>query len=81
MTYRFQVEIEGEEQSRFDDLKRRLNITTNKDLFDNAFTILEWAAEVVADGNHIAEVDREKTQFTIIKLPVLERYRDRRAPK
>jgi hypothetical protein len=78
MPYRFQVEIDGDEQSRFDDLKRRLGINTNKELFDNAFTLLEWAANVVNDGNHIAEVDRDKTQFTVIKLPVLERTRDRR---
>lgn len=78
MAYRFQVEIDGEDQIRFDQMKGALRANSNKELFDIAFTVLEWAVETVRDGNHIAEVDRNRQQFTVVKVPALERLRERR---
>lgn len=46
-------------------------LTTKKDLFNNALTLLSWAIEEVANGNTIASVNEEENRYRVLQMPIL----------
>jgi hypothetical protein len=61
-------------------LMRELGISTKKDLFNQALTLLEWAARERRTGRIIASVDEASEQYKQVLLPALERVAPRPQP-
>jgi hypothetical protein len=77
MTARFQLDISREHLKELESLMRELGITTKKDLFNQAITLLEWAARERKGGRVIASIDEAKDVYKQVLLPVLERLAPR----
>lgn len=60
---------------------RELGISTKKDLFNQALTLLEWAAKERKTGRIIASVDETNEQYKQVLLPALERVAPRPQPQ
>lgn len=65
-------EITEERMRELNELKRILGLKSNKDLFNNALTLLEWAVKERKQGRIIASVDSEGKKYKEIILPCLE---------
>jgi hypothetical protein len=77
MTARFQLDISRKHLEELESLMRELGISTKKDLFNQAITLLEWAATERKNGRIIASIDEAKDEYKQVALPVLERLAPR----
>lgn len=77
MTARFQLDISREHLKELESLMKELGITTKKDLFNQAITLLEWAATERKSGRVIASIDKANDEYKQVLLPVLERLAPR----
>jgi hypothetical protein len=69
---RVQVEVLEDRLSELNELMRLCGLSTRKDLFNNAISILEWATEEVGKGNVIASVNRKERNYEVLRMPVLD---------
>jgi hypothetical protein len=63
-------------ENRYDHLKElmgRTGIETNKELFENALTIMEWAVEEASAGNVVGVVDPHSGTFQKLLFTPLRR--------
>ena len=56
---------------------KELGISTKKDLFNQAITLLEWAVTERKAGRIIAAVDESQDQYKQVLLPAVERVAPR----
>jgi hypothetical protein len=73
MTYRIQFDVSDDE---WEDMKRLMTLCgldTRKDLFTNAYALLEWAVEERLNGKQIASLDVDKNTLTQVAMPLLRR--------
>lgn len=77
---RVQFDISPERLAALDDLMSLCGVRTRKDLFDNAMTLLEWAANETARGRKIASYKEDTDKVEVVRFPVLENaWRNRRS--
>lgn len=69
---RMQFDLPEDRLKELDSLMAKCGISTKKELFNYALTILEWAVDEYARGNEIAAVDREKKEFYSLRMPGLK---------
>lgn len=69
---RVQLDLSPNELERMNKLMFMTASTTRKDLFNNALTLLQWAAQEVKSGKQIAAVDKDKKEYTIFSMPALD---------
>ncbi|MBT4934559.1 MAG: hypothetical protein HOL66_11920 [Rhodospirillaceae bacterium] len=69
---RLQIELADEMVEPLYALKDTCALKTNKDLFDNAVTLLEWAVGEVQKGNIIASVNEAEDRMVELQMPVLQ---------
>jgi len=72
-TVRMQFDMTEDKALDVEKLMAESGITTKKELFNYALTILEWAIDENGRGNDIASIDREKKQVVSLKLPIFKR--------
>ncbi|HER26032.1 MAG TPA: hypothetical protein ENI69_02875 [Rhodospirillales bacterium] len=79
---RLQIELADEMVEPFHELKDICGLRTNKDIFDNAMTLLEWAVGEVQKGNIIASVNEADNRMVEFQMPALinVKHRTREAP-
>lgn len=70
---RLQFEVTPVEHRRLEELKKELGLTTKKELFQNAMSLLIWAVKQAKQGRVIASVD---DGFTHTIGDVAESYRE-----
>ena len=70
---RIQLDLPDERVAELDDLMSSLGITTRKELFNNALTLLEWAVSEKRSGRIIASIDEEERKLKQLVMPTLER--------
>lgn len=68
---RIQFELPEEKVKELEGLMQEANITTKKDLFNNALTLFEWAINEKKGGNVIASVDEDRQNFKELVMPAL----------
>ncbi|HEY1760835.1 MAG TPA: hypothetical protein VGG72_36030 [Bryobacteraceae bacterium] len=78
MTTRLQLELTKERVAEVEALMRELGLKTKTDLFNNALTLLEWAAKEKRRGRIIGSTDEEQQRFKEVLLPALETVARRR---
>jgi len=70
---RIQLDLPEERVRELDALMAELGISTRKELFNNALTLLEWAASEKRADRIVASVDEAKRKFKELVMPALER--------
>ena len=68
---RIQIELPEEKVKELDNLMRVAQISTRKDLFNNALTLFEWAIEERKSGRSIASVDENNKRYKELVMPTL----------
>ena len=68
---RMQFDLPENRMSELDELMKRCDISTRKELFSYALSMLEWAVSESEQGHDIAAIDREKKQFFSFIMPIL----------
>lgn len=68
---RFQFEVREDRADEIRTLMSDVGIESNKDLFDNALTLFEWAVDEVKKGNTVASIDESKNLYRELQMPVL----------
>lgn len=69
---RVQLEFPEEKIKQLDELMKELDISTRKELINNALTLLVWAVRERKAGRVIASVDEILGKYKEVLLPVLE---------
>lgn len=72
---RIQLDMPEEQVKELDELMKETNITTRKDLFNNALTLFQWAVKAKRAGRIVASLDEETGTAKEILMPVLENVR------
>ena len=69
---RFQVAITEQQYDELTKLMAAGGLNTNRDLFNNAITLLKWAARERARGSAIVSVNEAEGSVKELELPFLE---------
>lgn len=69
---RIQFEVPEGSVVAMDELQERLGLSTRKDLFNNAITLLDWAAEQRRVGRSIASIDKNGGVYRELIMPSLQ---------
>ena len=75
---RLQLEVPEDRFEELKDLMGRCRITSQKDLFNSALLLLEWAAGERARGRIIASLDEANMKYKEFAMPALEAVRQPR---
>ncbi len=68
---RLQFELSREKLDDIERLRIECGFETKKDLFNNAVTLLSWAARHARDGHAIAAVDNGDKRYFELEMPFL----------
>jgi hypothetical protein len=72
---RIQFELPEEKVRELESLMGDAQITTKKDLFNNALTLFEWAIQEYKKGRTIASVDEHNKKYKELVMPALAAVR------
>lgn len=70
---RIQLDLDEDGVRWLDELKGDLRLTTHKELFNNALTLLDWAITQRKAGRIIASLDEASKNYKELQMPALER--------
>lgn len=68
---RMQFDFSEDRVNELEAMMQKCNISTRKELINNALSILEWAIEETEQGHDIAAIDRKEKQFFALRMPIL----------
>lgn len=68
---RVQIDLSPAQMLRLNWLMNVCDLTSRKDLFNNALSLLEWAAKESFEGRKIASFDDESSNRYILSMPAL----------
>lgn len=68
---RFQVELSPATVLEMEEIMSDCGLSTKKELFNNAFTLFQWAVTEIQKGNVIASVDETNERYKELQMPVL----------
>jgi len=68
---RLQIELSRDKLDDIERLRIECGFDTKKDLFNNAVTLLKWAARHAKDGHAIAAVDNGEKRYFELEMPFL----------
>lgn len=71
---RLQVELDPQHMEELEELQELGGLRTKKDLWNNAITLLKWAAREEARGASIFSINEEEGIYKELELPFLETY-------
>lgn len=69
---RIQIELDEQGVAIVNKVRNMTGISTYKELFNNAITLLDWAARQSYKGLAIAAADEEKQQYRELEMPTLQ---------
>jgi hypothetical protein len=68
---RLQLEVSEKRQGELQDLMEACDIGKQKDLFNAALTLLEWAVAERKKGRTIASIDEASMKYKELAMPAL----------
>jgi len=68
---RLQVDFDELRMKELEELMKTCNISTKKELLNNAFSLFAWAVREVSRGNTIASVNDSEQIYRELQMPVL----------
>lgn len=75
MNVRMQFDLPEARLAQLKELMETCGIATQKDLFNNALTLFEWAVRQRQEGRVISAVDEVNMKFKELSMPALENVR------
>ncbi len=69
---RIQLEVPEEQLQEIERLMTQLKLRTKKDLFNNALTLLRWAAEERRCGRAVGSIDSAQGVIKELVMPALQ---------
>lgn len=72
---RVQLDFNEEFFEELELLQKETNFSTRKELFDNAFTLFQWALDEVKKGNKVGSFNDGEDDFTEIMMPVFNKIK------
>ena len=69
-TVRVQFELPPERLKEVEALMLECGVTTKKEIFNNALTLLKWAVKQVKAGNTVASVDDKQGRYRELTMPI-----------
>jgi L-rhamnose isomerase len=68
---RLNFEFTKDQVDQLNKLKLKTGVSSMKELFSNAFAMLDWAVDEVQDGREIAALSVEQDTYRIFVTPLL----------
>jgi len=68
---RLQLDLSEERVEALDRLMEETDLSTRKELFNNALSLFEWAVKEVRNGNVIASVNENEGRYRELHIPAL----------
>jgi len=68
---RLQIDVTDQQVRDIDALMEKCGVSTKKELFNNAFVLLDWAVKEREKGNVIASIDEETQKYRELHMPIL----------
>ncbi len=68
---RIQFEMPEDKAKELDVLLKEYGVSTKKELFNNALTLLKWAIKETRSGRYIASVDEKSGKYRELQMPIL----------
>jgi hypothetical protein len=68
---RLNFEFTKDQVDQLNKLKLKTGVSSMKELFSNAFAMLDWAVDEVQDGREIAALSVEQNTYRIFVTPLL----------
>ena len=78
---KIQFEISKDAEQALQSLKRSTGIDTDKRLFNNALSLLDWAVQQVQKGYIVAAVDEAAMEYRGLRMPALEHAAGAESPR
>ena len=78
---RFQFDVKESRVPEIKALMEDIGADSNRELFNNALTILEWAVGEVKNGNTIASVNEANQIYRELQMPALNTAASRASRK
>lgn len=72
---RVQFDFSKDRVADIEKLKVQLGVSTRKDVFESALTLLEWAVEQVGNGRDLGAFDNQTATFHGVVMPGLRKRR------
>ena len=72
---KIQVEVPSENARPIDRMMEENHISSYKELFNTALTVLFWCLKEVKNGRIIASLDEETGKYKELSIPAFERRR------
>jgi hypothetical protein len=69
---RIQLDVDDNGVQLLEWLKQKTNSKTQKELFNNAMTLLTWAVTQRSQGRIIASLDEQNERYRELQMPALE---------
>ena len=74
---RLQIDVTDEHLRELEALMERAGVSTKKDLFNNAVTLLAWALDEVRKGHTIASINESEQKYRELQMPIFNAARQR----
>ncbi len=71
---RLQIELDPENMEELEEIQELGGLRTKKDLWNNAITLLKWAAREQARGAAIFSINEDEGLYKELEMPFLETY-------
>lgn len=69
---RIQFELSQEDADELKSLMKDAGISTHKELFNNALTLLYWAVKQVKDDRIVASVDEKNEKYEELQMEIFD---------
>ncbi len=69
---RIQIEVDDNGLQVLNAIRQKTGLTTYKDIFNNAVTLLDWAIRQRIEGRVIASLDERTKGYKEMTMPALE---------
>jgi hypothetical protein len=69
---RIQIDLDEQGVAIVNKVRDMTGLSTYKELFNNAITLLDWAARQAYKGLAVAATDEEKQQYRELEMPALQ---------
>ncbi|MFM0367881.1 hypothetical protein [Paraburkholderia aspalathi] len=73
MTVRIQFDVAEDQWEEMKALMDKCGMDTRKELFNNAYALLDWAVRERARGNVIASINDKTKQVKELEMPIFGR--------
>jgi hypothetical protein len=68
---RLQIDVTDNKVKTMEKLMEACGFSTKKDLFNNALTLFQWAVNEKSQGNAIASINADHTNYRELQMPAL----------